>query len=259
MLSDADVIFVNGLQLEEPTKELAETNKKDGAEIVEIGDEVLPERRLHLRLLVPEGGRQAQPAPVDRPAYAIKYAEVIARTFSERDPAQRRATTRQNQDAFTEQADALSRRAAQADQKTVPTANLKLLTYHDAYAYFAKTYGWDVIGAVQPKNFEDPSPQEVARIIDQVKAREASRPSSAPRSSPRRCSRRSAARPAPATRTPFATTTCPGEPGDAEHSWLGLMRYDYINDDRGRSAERRPSLDKVDVGDVATDDAEYPQ
>ena len=33
--------------------------------------------------------------------------------------------------------------------------------------------------------------------------------------------------PAPGTRTLCATTTCPGEPGDAEHSWLGLMKYDY--------------------------------
>ena len=44
----------------------------------------------------------------------------------------------------------------------MPDGNLKLLTYHDAYAYFAKDFGWQIIGAVQPKNFEDPTPEEVA-------------------------------------------------------------------------------------------------
>ena len=45
----------------------------------------------------------------------------------------------------------------------------ELLTYHDAYAYFAKTYDWDVIGAIQVSDFEDPTPKEVASLIDQVR------------------------------------------------------------------------------------------
>ncbi|MFM8773447.1 MAG: metal ABC transporter substrate-binding protein, partial [Actinomycetota bacterium] len=43
LLSKADIIFVNGLKLEDPTLALAETNMKDGAEIVELGTSVLPE------------------------------------------------------------------------------------------------------------------------------------------------------------------------------------------------------------------------
>lgn len=35
LLSEADVVYINGLLLEEPTKELAEENLKDGAEVVE--------------------------------------------------------------------------------------------------------------------------------------------------------------------------------------------------------------------------------
>src|SRR4051794_33778487 len=37
VISDADVIFVNGLKLEDPTKDLAQANKKHSAEIVELG------------------------------------------------------------------------------------------------------------------------------------------------------------------------------------------------------------------------------
>ena len=39
--------------------------------------------------------------------------------------------------------------ALEVDQASVP-GGIKLVTYHDAYAYFADTYGWNVIGAVQP-------------------------------------------------------------------------------------------------------------
>ena len=52
---------------------------------------------------------------------------------------------------------------------TVPESNRKLLTYHDSWAYFATQYGMEVIGAVQPSNFSQPSVREVAALIDQVK------------------------------------------------------------------------------------------
>ena len=42
LLSTADLIFINGLKLEDPTLGLAEANKKEGAEIVELGTVVAP-------------------------------------------------------------------------------------------------------------------------------------------------------------------------------------------------------------------------
>ena len=41
MLSKADVVFVNGLQLEQPTMDLAKANLKDGAEIDSLGDKTI--------------------------------------------------------------------------------------------------------------------------------------------------------------------------------------------------------------------------
>ena len=47
LLSKADVVYVNGLQLEDPTVELAESNLHDGAEIVELGTQTItPDRML---------------------------------------------------------------------------------------------------------------------------------------------------------------------------------------------------------------------
>ena len=42
VLSEADVVFINGLSLEEPTRELAEQTLGEDAEIVEIGPVALP-------------------------------------------------------------------------------------------------------------------------------------------------------------------------------------------------------------------------
>jgi ABC-type Zn uptake system ZnuABC Zn-binding protein ZnuA len=52
---------------------------------------------------------------------------------------------------------------------SVPERNRKLLTYHDSWAYWARQYGFTVIGAVQASDFSDPSPQEVAALITQIR------------------------------------------------------------------------------------------
>jgi manganese/iron transport system substrate-binding protein len=57
-----------------------------------------------------------------------------------------------------------------AASQTIPASNRKLLTYHDSFAYFAPRYGMSVIGAIQPSDFSEPSPREVAALIDQIRA-----------------------------------------------------------------------------------------
>ena len=155
--------------LEEPTKKLAQANLKAGARIVEIGTEVLPESRVDLRLLLPQGGGQAQPPPVDRP----DLRQEVRRRDPPRAHGQRTTANaagyQSNYDAFADLIDEFDS-AMRTSFATLPREKRKLLTYHDAYAYFAKTYDWTVIGAIQVENFEDPSPKEVAELIDQVKA-----------------------------------------------------------------------------------------
>ncbi|MSY08393.1 MAG: zinc ABC transporter substrate-binding protein, partial [Actinobacteria bacterium] len=42
-LEDADIVFINGLVLEEPTKELAKANARSGSVICELATTILPE------------------------------------------------------------------------------------------------------------------------------------------------------------------------------------------------------------------------
>jgi len=54
-------------------------------------------------------------------------------------------------------------------RRPFPRGQRKLLTYHDSWAYWARHYGWQVTGAVQPSDFKEPSAQEVAALIKQIK------------------------------------------------------------------------------------------
>lgn len=167
-LAAADIIFVNGLDLELPTMELAEANLREGAEIVTLGDKTVGEDEYVYDFSFPQEAGHPNPHLWTNPVYAKRYAEIIAETLAARDP--------ENADYY---ADNLTRYSAALDAldaaileaaATVPEANRKLLTYHDSWAYFAPRYGFVVIGAAQPSDFSEPSPQEVAALIDQIKA-----------------------------------------------------------------------------------------
>jgi ABC-type Zn uptake system ZnuABC Zn-binding protein ZnuA len=255
VLSDADLVFINGLKLEEPTKELAEANLADDAQLIELGNEVLPESDYLYDFSFPKSGGKPNPHLWTDPTYAIRYAEVVRDTLVETD-AEGRSTYEANFTAFERQATALSD-ALRADQKSLDADERELLTYHDAYAYFAKTYGWKVIGAIQPSDFSEPTAKEVARLIDQIQAQDVKAifgsevfPSDA------------LAEIGKATGATWEDTLrdddLPGAPGEPEHSWLGLMRGNYVTI-LTRLGGTTDALEALDTTPAVPDRARYPQ
>ena len=168
LLSDADVVFINGLKLEDPTLAMAEANMADGAELVELGTVALPEEDYIFDFSFPEEDGKPNPHLWTDPTYAIAYADIVREVLSERDP-ECADQMQENFEAFAAQAEELAE-AVRLDQQTVPEGGLKLVTYHDAYAYFAENFGWQVVGAVQPSDFADPTPSEVVTLIEQIRA-----------------------------------------------------------------------------------------
>ncbi|MCW2542540.1 MAG: periplasmic solute binding protein, partial [Frankiales bacterium] len=132
VMERADVVFVNGLQLEEPTYDLAKANAPKGATIVRIGEQVLPASDYIYDFSFPEKDGKPNPHLWTDPLYAIKYAQVIEQTLSDKDRANA-SSYKANLTAFTAKATALSD-ALKADQATIPGGKKELLTYHDAYA-----------------------------------------------------------------------------------------------------------------------------
>jgi ABC-type Zn uptake system ZnuABC Zn-binding protein ZnuA len=166
-LSNADLIIVNGLHLEDPTIELAEANLKDGAEIYSLGEQTISEDDYAFDFSFPEEDGNPNPHLWMNVAYAQKFAELAVAKLSERDPTNAEYYE-QDLERYTTLLEQLDQ-AIMAGVQTIPEQNRKLLTYHDSYAYFAPRYGMTVIGAAQPSDFSEPSPQEVAALIDQIK------------------------------------------------------------------------------------------
>jgi ABC-type Zn uptake system ZnuABC Zn-binding protein ZnuA len=255
VLSEADLVFINGLVLEEPTRNMAEENMKDGARLVELGTEVLPESEWVYDFSFPEGEGKPNPHLWTDPTYAKRYAEIIRRELSAKD-AGHAAAYQRNYDAFAALIDEFDQ-AMRTSFATLPRERRKLLTYHDAYAYFSRTYDWEVIGAIQVESFEDPSPREVAALIDQVKAARVPAIFG------------SEVFPSPVLEqigkeagveyvAVLRDDDLPGAPGDAQHSWIGLMRFDYVTmvEELGGDAS---ALEAFMIRDVAPDRARYPQ
>jgi manganese/iron transport system substrate-binding protein len=101
------------------------------------------------------------------PKYAQAYAKLAAQWLTELDPAGKDyyATNLKN---YLQRLDALDKVTREVVE-SIPPKNRKLLTYHDSRAYWAKEYGFEVIGAIQPSSFKEPSAQEVAKLVDQVR------------------------------------------------------------------------------------------
>ena len=222
-LARADVVFINGLKLEDPTRELAAANLKAGAEVVELGDRTIrPDQYLYDFSFPREGGKP-NPHLWTNPAYAKEYGRIVRDTLSGRDPAHAGEYTA-NYDRFAAKVDELDA-AMKAASATVPKR--ELLTYHDAYAYFAQHYGWKVIGAIQVSSFEEPTPREVAGLIQQVRlvgvpAIFGSEVFPSPVLA--RIGSEAGVRYVDKLRD----DDLPGKPGDPDHSWLGLMRFNFV-------------------------------
>jgi len=255
VLSTADLVLINGLVLEEPTLKLARTNLKKGAEIVELGPLAIDESDYLYDFSFPKSGGKPNPHLWTDPTLVRRYAEIIKDKVSQKDPANADVYAA-NYEAFSAKVDELDS-AMRASFATLPSEDRKLLTYHDAYAYFARSYDWTVIGAIQVSDFEDPTPKEVAGLIDQVRAQKV------------KAIFGSEVFPSPVLAQIGKETgvkyvdvlrddDLPGEPGDPEHSWLGLMRFDFVTMVEALGGDAS-ALKALKVENVAPDEAEYPQ
>ncbi len=252
VVSDADLIFVNGLGLEDPIQELAEGRLKKGAEIIELGNRTIGPEDYVYDFSFPKEEGKPNPHLWTNPPMAKQYARIAAEALERRDSPNAGAY-RANYERFATKVDQLDRAMVQATT-TVPQP--KLLTYHDAYAYFARHYGWKVIGAIQVSSFEDPTPKEVADLITQVKAEGVTAIFGSevfPSPVLAQIGREAGVRYVDVLRD----DDLPGHPGQPEHSWLGLMRFDFIT--MVRSLGGDPSaLEAVTVENTAPDKATYP-
>ena len=221
IMAGADLIIINGLFLEEPTLALAESNKKDDAVILALGDRSVTPDEWQFDFTFPESAGHPNPHLWPDPNLGLRYAELVQDRLAALDP-DNAAYYAGNLELFRGKVEKMDQ-AIRAAVATVPEGNRKLLTYHDSWAYFAKQYGMEVIGAVQPSNFSQPSVREVAELIDQVK--ELGLPAVFGSEVFSSDVLEAIASEADAQFIDdLADDDLPGKPGDSGHTYLGLMK-----------------------------------
>jgi ABC-type Zn uptake system ZnuABC Zn-binding protein ZnuA len=219
----ADLIILNGLDLETPTEKLALANMKPKARVVKLGDQTITAKEYVFDWSFPKSGGHPNPHLWMNPPYAARYAELVRDALSELDPAHS-AQYRERTQQYTARLTTLDRAIAAA-VATIPPQNRKLLTYHDSFAYFAPRYGMTVLGAIEPASFSEPSPREVIRVIRQLKREKVPAIFGSevfPSKILDQIGREAGVR--------FVDTLrdddLPGTPGAPEHSYIGMMLED---------------------------------
>jgi ABC-type Zn uptake system ZnuABC Zn-binding protein ZnuA len=161
-VTGARLIVMNGLGLDDWLHETITNAAATGAPLVELapglpGVELLPgedpgTQNPHLWMAVP---------------YATLYVDRIEMALATADPT--------NAGAYGDRADTYRSRleALDADVRqrigTIPPADRKLVTFHDAFPYFAREYGLEVVGVAVDAPGQDPSAGEIADLVEAIR------------------------------------------------------------------------------------------
>lgn len=155
-IAEADVVFLNGLGLEETLSETVR-NAGGGAPIVSLSEGIVP-----LRLEGEAGG--PDPHVWLDPNNLVVWAENAAAALAALDPA-RADYYRSNAEAYAAALRDLDARIRDRVAQ-IPEADRKLITDHDELGYFAVRYGFEIVGALIPaySSAAEPSAQELSQL-----------------------------------------------------------------------------------------------
>ncbi len=155
-VADARMVLVNGAGLEEWLRPLIES----------AGGERVPVYELSLGLTPVDGN----PHFWLDPTHAVHYAQRIAQGLSEHDLTGA-DHYRANLEKYTGEIQAFDD-WAKGQIAEIPAERRKLVTFHDAYPYFASHFGLQLVGFVEKSPGREPSPQELTDLVNQIKAQQ---------------------------------------------------------------------------------------
>lgn len=152
-VTEADIVFVNGLGLEGAVTKVIDSNLPPDAPLVALAEEVLAAGFEPL---------QGDPHLWLDATLAIRYVDVIADELSVVEPAKAAAYEQRAADFQGE----LRRLDASVTKKidAIPRERRKLVTTHDAFGYFARYLGLERVAFVALSPGQEPSPADVADL-----------------------------------------------------------------------------------------------
>ena len=164
----ADIVIINGLGLDDSIEDAARESTNPKLKLLKLADSVITRDEWIFDNSFPEEKGNPNPHLWLNVEYAIKYAELVRDELSMVDP--------ENAEYYDSNADRYLQLLPQLDTaiahsvQTIPPENRKLVSYHDSLPYFAKRYGLEVVAALQPADFGEPTKDEITAIIHQINA-----------------------------------------------------------------------------------------
>ena len=159
LLADASLIVSNGVGLDDFLQKLLDSGTGGQTPQVVLGAGI-PTMTVD--------GQQNPHFWLDPSLVAQYYVPAIIGALSTIDPAHG-ADYGTNGMAYIAQIDALDARL-QDLVATIPAANRKLVTFHDAFPYLAAHFGFQLVGVILENVGAEPTAAELARLVDQVRA-----------------------------------------------------------------------------------------
>ena len=175
-ITRAQLVFQNGLGLDEVVRKLIETNIRNDALNVVLTDGIAPlaserEDEHGDNHNDKDGGDETtlrgDPHMWLDPQLAIIYVERIRDSLSRVDPDDRSVYDR-NAATYISDIKELDRWIGE-QIATVPEQNRKLVTTHQSFGYFARRYGLEEIGVVVKSPGREPSAGEVTQLVTKLK------------------------------------------------------------------------------------------
>ncbi len=162
-IAAAKLLVMNGLGLDDWLEKTITTASASGTPLLKLGPALTD-----VELLPGEDPGTQNPHLWMDVAYAERYVDEIATSLARADPV--------NAADYAARAAAYKTRLAALDasirQKvdTIPAANRKLVSFHDAFPYYARAYGIEIVGTAVAAPGQDPTAAYTAQLIDTIKA-----------------------------------------------------------------------------------------
>jgi zinc/manganese transport system substrate-binding protein len=221
-LAQADLVVLNGLNLELAIEKLLRCCGNPKATLLKLGDRTISQEEWAFGFSFPKAQGNPNPHLWLNVDFAMRYVVLIRDQLCAFDPEH----GEQYRGSAARTLEHLSRldRCITAAMGTIPSQARTLVTYHDAWPYFAKRYGLSVLAVVQPANFAEPSVREVARIVDQLRQSQVPAIFGSEIFSSKvaeKIAREAGIR----YITPLYDEILPGAPGEPQHNYYGMMQH----------------------------------
>jgi ABC-type Zn uptake system ZnuABC Zn-binding protein ZnuA len=162
-VAQADLLVMNGLGLDDWLEKTIANASREGSPLVKLGAD-LPGVAL---LPGDEAGTQNPHLWLD-----VKYAEL----YVDRILSALKAADGAHAQQYERQAAAYRNRLEELDRwvrdqvAAIPETDRKIVTFHDAFPYYAREYGITIVGVAVPAPGQDPSAGDTAALVQAIKA-----------------------------------------------------------------------------------------